>query len=54
VSSAIADFTESEFIGYRDDIGRPVPSTSFDLELWREKTYLAVGEICFYYQLFGV
>jgi hypothetical protein len=43
VSSAISDFTESEFLGERDDLGRPVLNPDADVAFWRTKTSLAVG-----------
>uniref|UniRef100_A0A2P2I9V7 Decaprenyl-diphosphate synthase subunit 2-like n=1 Tax=Hirondellea gigas TaxID=1518452 RepID=A0A2P2I9V7_9CRUS len=45
VSSAIADFTEAEFLGLRDEFGRPVLSQDFTLDNWREKTFLSVGSL---------
>ncbi|XP_018028035.1 all trans-polyprenyl-diphosphate synthase PDSS2 [Hyalella azteca] len=45
VSSAISDFTTSEFLGERDDLGRPVLHPAADLAFWRTKTSLAVGSL---------
>ncbi|KAF2350146.1 Isoprenoid synthase domain [Trinorchestia longiramus] len=42
---AILYFTESEFLGERDDLGRPLLPPDADLAYWHSKTFLAVGSL---------
>ncbi|KAK7040807.1 Decaprenyl-diphosphate synthase subunit 2, partial [Halocaridina rubra] len=45
ISTAISDFMQAEFIGFRDNQGNPLPDPDINIQDWEDRNFLAAGSL---------